>query len=162
MTTAAAPAETAMPEKTSLAGLTRAELADALRALDLPEREIRMRVAQLWHWIYFRGARRLRLHAQCLQGACASGWTRPSRSLCRKSSRSRSRVDGTRKWLLRLAPVDAHDKGAEIECVYIPESDRGTLVRLLAGRLHAQLQLLPHRHAEARAQPDDARDCRPD
>ena len=35
--------------------------------------------------------------------------------------------DGTRKWLLRLAPVDAHDKGAEIECVYIPESDRGTL-----------------------------------
>ncbi|MCX7890365.1 MAG: 23S rRNA (adenine(2503)-C(2))-methyltransferase RlmN, partial [Rhodobacteraceae bacterium] len=36
-------------------------------------------------------------------------------------------VDGTRKWLLRLAPVDALDKGAEVECVYIPESDRGTL-----------------------------------
>ena len=35
--------------------------------------------------------------------------------------------DGTRKWLIRLAPVDARDKGAEIECVYIPESDRGTL-----------------------------------
>jgi 23S rRNA (adenine2503-C2)-methyltransferase len=36
-------------------------------------------------------------------------------------------LDGTRKWLIRLPPVDAKDKGAEIECVYIPESDRGTL-----------------------------------
>jgi 23S rRNA (adenine2503-C2)-methyltransferase len=36
-------------------------------------------------------------------------------------------TDGTRKWLLRLDPVDEKDKGAEIECVYIPESDRGTL-----------------------------------
>ena len=36
-------------------------------------------------------------------------------------------VDGTRKWLLRLQPVDAFDKGAEVECVYIPERDRGTL-----------------------------------
>jgi 23S rRNA (adenine2503-C2)-methyltransferase len=35
--------------------------------------------------------------------------------------------DGTRKWLIRMPPVDARDKGAEIECVYIPESDRGTL-----------------------------------
>ena len=30
-------------------------------------------------------------------------------------------VDGTRKWLLRLAD------GKEIETVYIPEEDRGTL-----------------------------------
>ncbi|PNE10287.1 MAG: 23S rRNA (adenine(2503)-C(2))-methyltransferase RlmN, partial [Beijerinckiaceae bacterium] len=36
-------------------------------------------------------------------------------------------ADGTRKWLIRLDPVDAKDKGAEVECVYIPESDRGTL-----------------------------------
>ena len=36
-------------------------------------------------------------------------------------------ADGTRKWLIRLAPVDALDKGAEVECVYIPETDRGTL-----------------------------------
>jgi 23S rRNA (adenine2503-C2)-methyltransferase len=36
-------------------------------------------------------------------------------------------TDGTRKWLLRLQPTDNQDKGAEIECVYIPESDRGTL-----------------------------------
>ncbi|MBV8223326.1 MAG: 23S rRNA (adenine(2503)-C(2))-methyltransferase RlmN, partial [Candidatus Eremiobacteraeota bacterium] len=35
--------------------------------------------------------------------------------------------DGTRKWLLRMPPAHAFDRGAEIECVYIPESDRGTL-----------------------------------
>ncbi|HUO54217.1 MAG TPA: 23S rRNA (adenine(2503)-C(2))-methyltransferase RlmN, partial [Rhodoblastus sp.] len=43
--------------KPSLLGLTRAGLAEALRAIGTPEREIRMRVAQLWHWIYFQGAR---------------------------------------------------------------------------------------------------------
>ena len=36
-------------------------------------------------------------------------------------------MDGTRKWLIRLPPRGPHDKGAEIETVYIPESDRGTL-----------------------------------
>ena len=36
----------------SLAGATRLQLADALRALDVPERDLRMRSNQLWHWIY--------------------------------------------------------------------------------------------------------------
>jgi 23S rRNA (adenine2503-C2)-methyltransferase len=35
-------------------------------------------------------------------------------------------TDGTRKWLLRLAP-DADGRRQEIETVYIPEEDRGTL-----------------------------------
>ncbi len=37
--------------------------------------------------------------------------------------------DGTRKWLIRMAPTNAqeHNRGAEIECVYIPGPDRGTL-----------------------------------
>ncbi len=35
--------------------------------------------------------------------------------------------DGTRKWLLRMPSTGPLDKGAEIECVYIPERDRGTL-----------------------------------
>ena len=42
--------------KPSLVGMTRGEIGEALRALDLPERDIRMRAGQLWHWIYFRGA----------------------------------------------------------------------------------------------------------
>ena len=45
------------PAKPSLVGETRAGLADRLRALDIPEREIRMRVNQLWNWTYFHGVR---------------------------------------------------------------------------------------------------------
>ena len=41
--------------RSSLVGLTRAGLADALAAIDVPERERRMRVSQLWQWIYFQG-----------------------------------------------------------------------------------------------------------
>src|ERR1039457_6705587 len=42
--------------KPSLVGMTRAEIATALAAVGVSDREIRMRVAQLWHWIYFQGA----------------------------------------------------------------------------------------------------------
>jgi 23S rRNA (adenine2503-C2)-methyltransferase len=112
--------------KPSLAGATRAELAEALRGLGLAEREINMRVAQLWHWIYFRGAGDF---DKMLNIA------RPMRALlAERFSLARPVIvaeqvstDGTRKWLLRMARTGRHDKGAEIECVYIPEADRGTL-----------------------------------
>ena len=114
----------------SLAGMTRARLAEALRAIDVPEREIRMRVAQIWHWIYFHGVRDF---------AAMLNVGKPLRAkLVAHYSLARPQVvaeqvssDGTRKWLIRMPPVDAKDNpknlGAEIECVYIPESDRGTL-----------------------------------
>ncbi len=110
----------------SLAGLDRAELAQALRALDVPERELRMRVAQLWQWIYGQGATRFDVMlniGKALRSRLAEAY-----SLARPEvvSEQVSR-DGTRKWLIRLAPTGPHDRGAEIECVYIPESDRGTL-----------------------------------
>ncbi|MDP3553051.1 23S rRNA (adenine(2503)-C(2))-methyltransferase RlmN [Methylocystis sp.] len=119
-------AASTMTLKPSLAGMTRAEIADALRALGLPEREIRMRVSQIWHWVYFRGARDFdemlnvskAMRAQLTE---AFGLRLP------EIVEEQISVDGTRKWLLRLQPVDAFDKGAEVECVYIPESDRGTL-----------------------------------
>ena len=41
--------------RASLAGLGRAELAEALAGLGVPPRERRMRATQLWHWIYHRG-----------------------------------------------------------------------------------------------------------
>ncbi|MGB8184155.1 MAG: 23S rRNA (adenine(2503)-C(2))-methyltransferase RlmN, partial [Pseudolabrys sp.] len=43
------------PEKPSLIGLTRAQLADALGSIGVAEAQRKMRVQQLWHWIYFRG-----------------------------------------------------------------------------------------------------------
>jgi 23S rRNA (adenine2503-C2)-methyltransferase len=45
------------PDKPSLVGMTRIELAEALGAAGVPEKQRKMRVAQLWHWIYVRGVR---------------------------------------------------------------------------------------------------------
>ena len=116
----------AVPAKPSLAGATRGELADALRALGLPEREIKMRVAQLWNWIYFQGVTRfdgMLNVGKALRAALTECYTldRPEVMAEQVS------VDGTRKWLIRMPSTGPHDRGAEIECVYIPESDRGTL-----------------------------------
>src|SRR5207253_2726986 len=36
-------------------------------------------------------------------------------------------ADGTRKWLLRLGDGHSGERPHEIECVYIPDADRGTL-----------------------------------
>jgi len=106
-------------------GLSRDELSAALAPLGVPERQRRMRVAQIWHWLYHRGvtsfdamtdvARDLRVGL-----ANAFAIDRPEIAAEQTSS------DGTRKWLLRLAP-DATGRRQEIETVYIPEADRGTL-----------------------------------
>ncbi|MBI5011745.1 MAG: 23S rRNA (adenine(2503)-C(2))-methyltransferase RlmN, partial [Methylocystis sp.] len=121
--TSLAPVLTLMP---SLAGMTRAEISAALRAFGLPEREIRMRASQIWHWVYFRGARdfgEMLNVSKAMRAQLADAFALRLPEIVEEQIS----VDGTRKWLLRLQPVDAFDKGAEVECVYIPESDRGTL-----------------------------------
>ena len=125
---ASGPAATAAlaPARPTLVGLTRDKLADALRTLDLPDREIRMRVNQLWNWIYFHGARDFDAMlnvSKVLRARLADHFTLARPEVVNEQVSS----DGTRKWLIRMPPVDAKDKGAEIECVYIPEADRGTL-----------------------------------
>jgi 23S rRNA (adenine2503-C2)-methyltransferase len=125
--TAPAPSPAAAPmARPNLAGMTRSEIANALRDLGLPEREIRMRTNQLWHWIYFRGARdfaEMLNISKTLRATLADSFELRLPEIVEEQLS----VDGTRKWLLRLAPTNPQDKGAEIECVYIPESDRGTL-----------------------------------
>jgi 23S rRNA (adenine2503-C2)-methyltransferase len=110
----------------SLAGATRRELGGALTSIGVPERELRMRVAQLWHWIYFRGATDFlamgNIGKRLRQELAASFSLRRPGIVSEQVSR-----DGTRKWLLRLTSAQAGDAGAEVECVYIPETDRGTL-----------------------------------
>jgi 23S rRNA (adenine2503-C2)-methyltransferase len=106
--------------------MSRPELAAALAAVGVPERELRMRVTQIWQWIYGQGVRSfdamLNLGKGLRQGlADRYSLDRP------KISNEQVSIDGTRKWLLRLDPRGPHDRGAEIECVYIPERDRGTL-----------------------------------
>ncbi|MFG5119516.1 23S rRNA (adenine(2503)-C(2))-methyltransferase RlmN [Methylorubrum sp. POS3] len=114
--------------KRSLVGLSRADLKQALLEIGVAERETRMRVSQVWHWIYVRGARdfaEMTNVGKGLKAQLADAFTldRPE-VVSEQVSR-----DGTRKWLLRMAPTGAHDhnRGAEIECVYIPGDDRGTL-----------------------------------
>jgi 23S rRNA (adenine2503-C2)-methyltransferase len=112
--------------KLSLAGATRAELAESLRDFGLAEREIKMRVAQLWHWIYFRGATEFSSMlniAKPMRAALAERFTLARPEIVAEQVSA----DGTRKWLLKMPKTGPFDKGAEIECVYIPESDRGTL-----------------------------------
>ena len=109
----------------SLVGLTRAGLGDALASIGVPEREIRMRVNQLWHWIYFQGVTdfdRMTNVAKALRGKLAEHFTLARPEVVAEQVSN----DGTRKWLIRL-PATGKEKPAEIECVYIPESDRGTL-----------------------------------
>src|SRR4051812_47324466 len=45
------------PAKPSLIGLSRAEIAERLGAIGVAPAQRRMRVQQLWHWIYVRGAK---------------------------------------------------------------------------------------------------------
>jgi 23S rRNA (adenine2503-C2)-methyltransferase len=114
------------PAKPSLVGLSRAEIADRLGAIGVAPAQRKMRVQQLWHWIYVRGARRFdemtsisrEMRAQLEQHFTVA---RPEVVAEQVSN------DGTRKWLLRLPSGDQLEKAHEVECVYIPETDRGTL-----------------------------------
>ncbi|WP_407116014.1 23S rRNA (adenine(2503)-C(2))-methyltransferase RlmN [Bradyrhizobium sp. LMG 9283] len=114
------------PAKPSLIGLSRAELADRLGEIGVAPAQRKMRVQQLWHWIYFRGAQNFEEMTSISKGIRAD--------LAQHFTVDRPEVvaeqisnDGTRKWLLRLPSGDAVQKAHEVECVYIPETDRGTL-----------------------------------
>ena len=111
--------------KPALTGLDRAALADILSIADVPERQRKMRAQQIWRWIYNRGV---------TDFAAMTNIAKPLRArLAREFTIARPQVaarqvskDGTRKWLLRLAP-DETGQRHEVEVVYIPEEDRGTL-----------------------------------
>jgi 23S rRNA (adenine2503-C2)-methyltransferase len=128
MTTSVQPAieaeSPAMPKTVSgrrgLIGLDRGELAAALADIGVPERALRMRANQLWHWIYHRGVTdfaAMTTMSKDLRAELARHCTldRPAVTRALKSA------DGTQKWLLRFAD------GQEAESVHIPEEDRGAL-----------------------------------
>jgi len=104
----------------SLTGLDPAAMAAALVAAGVPEKAARMRVRQLWNWIYVHGARDF---SQMSNLAKDFRQERSAQfSLARPEVVSEQiSSDGTRKWLLRTGP------GIEFETVYIPEAARGTL-----------------------------------
>jgi 23S rRNA (adenine2503-C2)-methyltransferase len=109
----------------SLIGLDRAGLAAALAEAGVPEGQRRMRAAQLWHWLYVRGA--ADFAAMTNVGKELRGQLRERFTLARPEIVSEQvSVDGTRKWLLRFPPRGA-GRPVEVETVYIPEEGRGTL-----------------------------------
>jgi 23S rRNA (adenine2503-C2)-methyltransferase len=113
------------PAQPSLLGLSRGALVAALGGIGVPERQQRMRVQQIWHWLYVRGAEtfeQMTTLSKELRADLARHFTlaRP------QIAAEQISVDGTRKWLLRL-PGESDDRPHEVECVYIPDTDRGTL-----------------------------------
>lgn len=107
-------------EMDNLVGLNRAQLHKALASVGIPERELSMRTSQLWHWIYHRGATDFTEMTNISKQVRANLAERFVLSHGNVVSEQVS-TDGTRKWLVRF--VD----GNEVETVYIPEEDRGTL-----------------------------------
>jgi len=120
------PPAAAVADKPSLVGLGREGLKAALAAAGVPDKQLRMRVNQLWSWLYVRGVDEFSAMtdvAKELRAALSGRYT-----LARPEVVSEQvSVDGTRKWLLRLAAQGRDGKPPEVETVYIPEADRGTL-----------------------------------
>ena len=104
----------------NLVGLTRAALREALITAGTPEKQVKMRLGQLWQWIYEKGVRDLEQMTNLSKDYRAFLAEHFVIAIPEVVSKQVS-TDGTRKYLVRIAG------GHEVETVYIPESDRGTL-----------------------------------
>ena len=104
----------------NLVGLTREALREALIAAGTPEKQAKMRTGQLWQWIYQKGVRifdEMTNLSKEYRVLLADNFVVAIPEVVSKQVS----VDGTRKYLVRIAG------GHEVETVYIPETDRGTL-----------------------------------
>ena len=104
----------------NLVGLTRDALREALITAGTPEKQVKMRLGQLWQWIYEKGVRdfeRMTNLSKDYRAFLAEHFVIAIPEVVSKQVST----DGTRKYLVRIAG------GHAVETVYIPESDRGTL-----------------------------------
>ncbi|WP_306046937.1 23S rRNA (adenine(2503)-C(2))-methyltransferase RlmN [Nioella sp. MMSF_3534] len=110
-----------LPEgPTNIVGLTRDQLRAALIAAGTPEKQAKMRVNQIWQWVYHWGVRSFDEMTNLAKAYRALLAERFVIEVPEVVTRNVS-ADGTRKYLVRIAG------GHEVEIVYIPETDRGTL-----------------------------------
>ncbi|WP_300069429.1 23S rRNA (adenine(2503)-C(2))-methyltransferase RlmN [uncultured Ruegeria sp.] len=110
-----------LPEgKVNLVGLTRDRLRDVLIEHGTPEKQAKMRTGQIWQWIYQWGVRdfaEMTNLAKAYRAQLAENFVIETPEVVTRQVSE----DGTRKYLVRIAG------GHEVEVVYIPEEDRGTL-----------------------------------
>ena len=104
----------------NLVGLTRDAMRDVLIANGTPEKQAKMRVGQIWQWIYQWGVRDFDSMTNLAKGYRAELAEKFVIEVPEVVTRQESE-DGTRKYLVRIAG------GHEVEVVYIPEEGRGTL-----------------------------------
>ena len=104
----------------NIVGLTRPALRDALIAAGTKEKQAKMRAGQIWQWLYHWGVRDFDQMTNLSKDYRAMLAETFVISLPEVVTRQIS-DDGTRKYLVRIAG------GHEVEVVYIPETDRGTL-----------------------------------
>ena len=105
---------------TNIVGLSRTEMRDALIDVGVKEKQAKMRVNQIWQWLYHWGVRdfaEMTNLAKDLRTTLAENFA----ILLPEVVSKHVSEDGTRKYLVRIAG------GHEVEVVYIPETDRGTL-----------------------------------
>jgi 23S rRNA (adenine2503-C2)-methyltransferase len=104
----------------NLIGLSRPDLRQALIDHGLPEKKAKMRAGQIWQWIYQKGVRSFDQMTNLTKDyrlELASHFVLEVPEVVNKQLSK----DGTRKYLMRIVG------GHEVETVYIPEVDRGTL-----------------------------------
>ena len=104
----------------NIIGLTRPALREALIAAGTKEKQAKMRAGQIWQWLYHWGVRDFDQMTNLSKDYRAMLAETFVISLPEVVTRQIS-DDGTRKYLVRIAG------GHEVEVVYIPETDRGTL-----------------------------------
>ena len=104
----------------NLVGLTREALKEALITAGSPEKQVKMRLGQLWQWIYEKGVRDFEQMTNLSKDYRVFLAEHFVIAIPEVVSKQVS-TDGTRKYLVRIAG------GHEVETVYIPESSRGTL-----------------------------------
>lgn len=107
-------------KEVSLVGLTREEIKDSLIKFDIPNQQINMRVNQIWGWIYNKGVSSIDEMTTLSLGLREE--LKKYHNLDRPViSDEQTSEDGTKKWLLKF------NDGSEIETVFIPDDERGTL-----------------------------------
>ncbi len=107
-------------DRINVIGLTRDQLREALIEAGTPGTQAKMRAGQIWTWLYHWGLRDFTGMTNLAKDYRAMLANRFCIEIPQVVTRQIS-ADGTRKYLVRIAG------GHEVEVVYIPETDRGTL-----------------------------------